>query len=194
MITGMTESPSSSLELVSNVARRRILAPSEDTCMICDLPTRDRRDIEEMMACGVSEGNVERAVASKTGVTLDAKTISQHLEHLPARYFTYREIIQDAAKSAGVSLESDDSITPMGYLKSVLNDAMHTLVNNPNTTNQATGIMAAKTIMDAEAARESNEDVVRWVSAFRSLLDAVRVVCTPEQVRRITEMTKDTMR
>lgn len=187
----MSNPPSSSLELVSSVARRRSLSPSEDTCIICDLPTRDRRDIEEMMACGVSEGTVERAVAAKTGVTLDAKTISQHLEHLPARYFTYREILQEAAKESGVSLDSSDSVTPMGYLKSVLSDAMHTLVANPNTTNQATGIMAAKTLMDAEANREANQDVVRWVSAFRSLLDAVKVVCTPDQLRRITEMTKD---
>ena len=49
----------------------------------------------------------------------------------------------------------------------------------------------SKTLMDAEANREANQDVVRWVSAFRSLLDAVKVVCTPDQLRRITEMTKD---
>lgn len=181
-----------SVELVSSVAKANGLSRRKDTCIICDLPTRDRRDIEELMACGVSDGTVVRALASKTGVTVDPKAVEAHVDHLPARYFTYREIVGRAARESGVSIkDGEDGLTPVGYVRAVMSDAMRTLVNNPGSTNQMMGLTAAKTLMDAEASRDANQDIIEWVSKFRRLADAVNLVCSREQVARISEIMQE---
>lgn len=181
-----------SVELVSSVAKANGLSRRRDTCIICDLPTRDRRDIEELMACGVSDGTVVRALASKTGVTVDPKAVEAHVDHLPARYFTYREIVGRAARESGVSIkDGEDGLTPVGYVRAVMSDAMRTLVNNPGSTNQMMGLTAAKTLMDAEASRDANQDIVEWVSKFRRLADAVNLVCSRDQVARISEIMQE---
>lgn len=181
-----------SVELVSSVAKANGLSRRRDTCIICDLPTRDRRDIEELMACGVSDGTVVRALASKTGVTVDPKAVEAHVDHLPARHFTYREIVGRAARESGVSIkDGEDGLTPVGYVRAVMSDAMRTLVNNPGSTNQMMGLTAAKTLMDAEASRDANQDIVEWVSKFRRLADAVNLVCSRDQVARISEIMQE---
>ena len=181
-----------SVELVSSVAKANGLSRRRDTCIICDLPTRDRRDIEELMACGVSDGTVVRALASKTGVTVDPKAVEAHVDHLPARCFTYREIVGRAARESGVSIkDGEDGLTPVGYVRAVMSDAMRTLVNNPGSTNQMMGLTAAKTLMDAEASRDANQDIVEWVSKFRRLADAVNLVCSRDQVARISEIMQE---
>lgn len=181
-----------SVELVSSVAKANGLSRRRDTCIICDLPTRDRRDIEELMACGVSDGTVVRALASKTGVTVDPKAVEAHVDHLPARYFTYREIVGRAARESGASIkDGEDGLTPVGYVRAVMSDAMRTLVNNPGSTNQMMGLTAAKTLMDAEASRDANQDIVEWVSKFRRLADAVNLVCSRDQVARISEIMQE---
>lgn len=180
---------SDSVELVSSVAKGNGLSRRRDTCIICDLPTRDRRDVEELMACGVSDRTVVRMIASKTGVTVDPKVVESHVDHLPARYYTYREIVGNAAREAGVSIDDGaDGLTPVGYVRAVMSDAMRTLVNNPGSTNQMMGLTAAKTLMDAEANRDANENIVEWVSKFRRLADAVNTVCSRDQVVRISEI------
>lgn len=181
-----------SVELVSSVAKANGLSRRRDTCIVCDLPTRDRRDIEELMACGVSDGTVVRALASKTGVTVEPKVVEAHVDHLPARYFTYREIVGRAARESGVSIkDGEDGLTPVGYVRAVMSDAMRTLVNNPGSTNQMMGLTAAKTLMDAEASRDANQDIVEWVSKFRRLADAVNLVCSRDQVARISEIMQE---
>lgn len=185
-------SPTSSAELVSVIAQKRSLASSPDACIICDLPTRDRRDIEEMMACGVSDRTVSRVIAQKTGVTVDAKVIASHIDHLPATYFTYREILQSAADEAGIKVGADQStLTPVGYIRAVMQDAMSTLASNPKSTNQMVGIAAAKTLIEAQENSEANADVSRWIQRFRQLTNAVKMVCSRDQVQRILEILED---
>lgn len=183
-----------SVELVSEVAKRKQdLALSVSKCPVCDLPVEDRKIVDEMMARGMSNPAITTTVMSLTdGETkLTPLQIKKHVPHLPANYFTYREIQERRAKQEGISLDSDRSmVTPMGYLEMVLNDASSALVAHPNSTNQLVGIQAAKVIMDAERSNRDDQDVLMWVNQYKSLVQAMKDVCSQDQIQAILNRVK----
>lgn len=183
-----------SVELVSEVAKRKQdLALSVSKCPVCDLPVEDRKIVDEMMARGMSNPAITTTVMSLTdGETkLTPPQIKKHVPHLPANYFTYREIQERRAKQEGISLDSDRSmVTPMGYLEMVLNDASSALVAHPNSTNQLVGIQAAKVIMDAERSNRDDQDVLMWVNQYKSLVQAMKDVCSQDQIQAILNRVK----
>lgn len=177
------------LELVSGLAKQTILSPDSD-CLICDLSSRDRREIEEMMACHVSDATICSIIKQKSNVTVDKRVIAKHIDHLPAKYYTYRQIVERRAIESGISLDDDstDKLTPLAYIESVLNDAMSTLIANPNSTNQMVGLRAAETLMAIEQDKASREDVSQWVLRFKQLLNAIQLVCSEDQIKKIVNM------
>lgn len=177
------------LALVSGAAQKKALSP-DSFCVICDLPSRDRREIEEMMACHVSEKTIASIFKQKTGIDIAAKTINGHIEHLPAKYFTYREIIDRRARESGISLEDDSQakLTPMALVESIMNDSMSAIVAHPNTTNPMVGLQAAKIMMDVEDKRNDKEDVAKWILKFKQLVNAIKSVCSRDQIDKILEI------
>lgn len=181
---------SDALLLVSGMAQGNGLAKTDDVCPICDMRALQRRDVEEAMACGVSDTVIKHMVKDYTGLNIDHRTIQNHIDHLPARYYTYKQIMDDQAKAVGVSIEDEtsDKLTPVGYIQAVLNDAMQTLVANPKSTNQMVGITAAKTLMELKQNEDSAQDVTQWILRFKQLVNAVKVICSEDQIRKILEL------
>lgn len=183
-----------SVELVSEVVKRKQdLALSVSSCPICELPVDNRNIVDEMMARGMSNGAITTTVMSMTGekTRLRPAQIKKHVEHLPATYFTFREIQERRAKQEGISLDGDRSVvTPMGYLEMVLNDASSALVAHPNSTNQMVGIQAAKVLMEAERNSKDDQDVLMWANQYNTLVQAMKDVCSQEQIRAILDRIK----
>lgn len=180
---------SDALQLVSGLAKSTVLSPDSE-CLICDLSSRDRNDIEVMMACHVPDSTICNVLKQKTNVTVDKRVIAKHVDHLPARYYTYRQILERRAVESGISLDDGDAnkLTPIAYIESVLNDAMSTLITHPNSTNQLVGLKAAETLMSIEQQKADKEDVTQWILKFKQLLNAIQLVCDDEQIRKIVSM------
>lgn len=180
---------SNALSLVSGLAQSKSLSDNS-VCPICDLPALTRRDIEEAMACGVSDRVLKHMLREKLDYEIPSAVIAQHIEHLPARYYTYHQIISEKAKEAGVSIDDpdQDKLTPLAYLNNVLHDAQRTLVANPGTTNQIVGINVAKTLLDIQQNQESQQDAMQWVLKFKQLVNAIKLVCNQDQIAKILEM------
>lgn len=178
------------MALVSGVAQKqKDIALTKKSCPICAMPLESRNIIEEMMARGMSN-NAIIATADQfddDDIRITPSMIHRHVEHLPAKLYTYREIMERRAKESGVSLDDDSrSISsPMAFLEMMVNTASDNMIKHPRSIDPKSGIQAAKVLMDAEREDQSNHDVVEWVMRFRSLVQAVKEVCTDDEVQDI---------
>ena len=178
------------MALVSGVAQKqKDIALTKKSCPICAMPLESRNIIEEMMARGMSNNAIITTADQfdDDDIRITSSMIHRHVEHLPAKLYTYREIMERRAKESGVSLDDDSrSISgPMAFLEMMVNTASDNMIRHPRSVDPKSGIQAAKVLMDAEREDRSNQDVVEWVMKFRSLVQAVQDVCSEDEVRDI---------
>jgi hypothetical protein len=182
-----------SLELVSAVAQsnKERLAKSS-ICRICSLEVSERRVLEQLIACGVPNTVIIHIASQMFSIEINGSIIAKHIDHLPAKLFMYKEIIERRAKEAGISPDDTASrLTPVAYIEMLLNDAAQTLIDNPKSTNAFVGMQAAKTLIDIEGNKASQEDVMLWVSKFRQLVGAMKTVCSQDQIDKILKVVED---
>lgn len=178
---------SDTLSLVSGMAQRKLeMQGRAKVCLICELPPEKRRTVEELMARGVSNNTIILFCREACDVEITPATVTNHIDHLPARLFVFREIVERRAKEAGADLDDSKSrLTPVAYLEMLMTDSAAALAKRPGTTNPLIGIQAAKALMDAEASQRKDESVAEWASKFRQILSAIREVCSQDQVDEI---------
>lgn len=180
---------SDSLSLVSGIAQRKLeMDGRSQICMICGFPPEKRRIIEEMMARGCSNNSIIIFARDACGTEISSATIARHIDHLPAKLFVFREIVERRAKEDGLSLDDSQSrLTPVAYLEMLMNDSAAALARHPGQTNPFVGIQAAKALMDADSKRQDDQSVMEWASKFRQILSAIREICSEDQVKAILE-------
>lgn len=186
----MAKSDKSSMSLVSAVAKKeKDIESISKSCRICAMPLESRSVIEEMMARGMSDNSIIITAASlEDGLELSPAQIQKHIDHLPVRLYTFREITERRAKESGISPDSDQNkMTPMGFLEMLITDSADTLSKNPNTVPYNVGVRAAKVMSDVTKDNQDNADVMQWVLSFRALMQAVSEVCSREEVHQIVE-------
>lgn len=180
-----------SLSLVSAMANKEAqLVGKNSICIICNMDARSRRQVEELMSRGTSNNTIIAFAKNlPNSVDLNATTIAKHVDHLPARNFIFKEILERRMKEAGVSLDSNEAnrLTPTAYIEMLLNDAAQTLVENPGSTNAFIGMQAAKTLIDIDKENMQNETTMEWILKFKQLVNAIKKVCSDEQITRILE-------
>lgn len=188
----MARSKSSSMALVSGVIQKqKDIASTRKSCQICAMPVESRNIIEEMMARGVSNNAIILTADSfdDGDLKLTPSMIRRHVDHLPAKLYTYREIMERRARESGISLD-DDSRTvssPMAFLEMMVNTASDNMIKHPRSIDPKSGIQAAKVLMDAERDDQNHQDVVEWVMRFRGLIQAVKDVCSDDEINEILE-------
>lgn len=184
-----------SLSLVSAMANKNAeLAGRNSICLICNMDAVSRRQVEELMSRGTSNNTIIAFARNLPNpVDLNATIIAKHVDHLPARNFIFKEILERRMKEAGLSLDDNTQqrLTPVAYIEMLMHDAAQNLVENPGSTNPYLGMQAAKTLMQIDKEKAENEDVMQWVLKFKQLVDAIKKVCSDEQIDRILEAISD---
>lgn len=178
-----------SLSLVSGIAQRKMeLEGSSKVCMICGFPPEKRRAIEEMMARGCSNTSIILFAREACQTDISSVTIARHVDHLPAKLFVFKEIVERRAREDGIDLDDSQSrLTPVGYLEMLMNDSASAIARHPGTTNPFIGIQAAKALMEVDSKRQDDQSVMEWAAKFRQILTAIKEICSEDQVRQILD-------
>lgn len=186
---------SDALSLVSAMADRNAKLVGKNTvCTICNMDAVSRRQVEELMSRGTSNNTIIAFAANLPNpVDLNASILATHVDHLPARNFVFKEILERRMRESGMSLDSDESprLTPVAYIEMLMHDAAQAVVENPGSTNPYLGMQAAKELMRIEQTKAENEDVMDWILKFKALVNAIKKVCSDEQIDRILDVVKD---
>lgn len=180
---------SDSLSLVSKAANGSLpVTGKAASCLICHMDVRDRRAVEELMARGVSNNTIITFAKNlKNPVDLTSRIITRHIDHLPARLFVFKEILERRMADTSLDAASDSTtrLTPVAYLEMLMADAAEGLVRNPASTAPLVGLQAAKELREIERERADDGEAAEWVLRYKQLIEAVRSVCDDAQIRDI---------
>lgn len=165
----------------------------EPRCRVCSAGDGVLELVNRLLISGLTYSDVLRALESVNhtrpkGRRISYQSIRNHQKkHMPFEAQAYRDILERrAAEAERDFIEGTGSIvTSASYAEVVMRKSFDHLMTNDIPVDVKDGLAAAKLLYAIDAGRVIGMDEAQALEQLNRIIEAVRAVCTPEQMTEI---------
>ena len=165
---------------------------SEPRCRVCR-DTGIRQLVDSLLANGYTYQDVTRAVTSLNATLPKNKQLTyasirvHQKRHMPFEASAIREIIEKRAQEAQKNfIEGEGTIlTPAAYAEVMMVKAHIQLMDEDQKVYPSEGLAAAAALHRFVSDEQGSLDAAQAVSQLGKIIDAVRAICSQDQIRQI---------
>lgn len=163
----------------------------EPQCLVC-LTGNDRSEIERQVLFGMRYSDIaeryNRGLADPERA-INARGLARHVKHhMPLQEVTRRALIEEHAERAGYSEVQGALVDHISFARLGLQQVWERMVDGELAPDIDQGIAFANFLLKAENSVGGDVDMAVARQEFSEMLQAIRMVCTPEQLMEIAEI------
>lgn len=169
---------------------------SESRCKVCKQP-EVRKIVDMMIAGGYKQTEILRHLEQAHNAHTEKKnhisyaSINNHAKkHLSVEDAVVREILERRAAEADIPIDEGvrNIITPAAFAEGVVYKAHEKLTQDKLEITARDGLEAARTLSEFERGVADRTSLAEAFAQVEKIMEAVKAVCSPEQIRQISDV------